>query len=70
MKYTWQVSEWKKDSAHIMINTAIILQGDNYINLHTYKDFSLKQQQGQYSQDQTYLSRELLKQYMPSVATC
>lgn len=42
MKYTWQISEWKKDSAHIMIYTAIILQGDNYINLHTYKDFSLK----------------------------
>ena len=36
MKYSWQTSEWKKDSVHIAIYLAIILQSDNYINLHTY----------------------------------
>lgn len=60
MKWTWQTSEWKKDSAHITIYTAIILQGGSYINL----------QQQQIKQDQLYLSRELLLQYMPFAATC
>lgn len=65
MKWTWQISEWKKDSAHITIYTAIILQGDSHINLQQQQI-----KQGQYSQDQLYLSRELLLQYMPSAATC